>query len=62
MILPYDTELGKALWHELDRHHGHSIELAHYGVDEYTTVDIAIECTSCGEVILDVDTNQAIRR
>lgn len=42
-------------YHELRHHIGHRIVIVGYGNPEEPPVNVAIECESCGEVILDFD-------
>ncbi len=46
--------MGVSNFHDLFAHAGHNVEVVTYGRDE-KTVNVAIECTDCNEVLVDFD-------
>ena len=40
---------------QLSQHIGHDIQCVSYGNDEVGIVNVAIECKTCNEVLLDFD-------
>jgi hypothetical protein len=40
---------------ELMSHYGHEIAVVYYGKSEKDAQNVAIECSKCGEVLLDFD-------
>jgi len=45
----------KECFSELKRHIGHRVVVVGYGRPHEAPINVAIECESCGEVILDFD-------
>jgi len=50
-----DLRSQKTIYEDLLPHLGHELEIVHYGPDQNRPDNIAIECLTCGEVLLDAD-------
>jgi hypothetical protein len=52
-ISPPINRYDPPMFDRIASHYGHAIEVAAYGDDEQGTVNVAIECVDCSEVIID---------
>ena len=54
MSNPNQDDGNMVLWDTLKKHIGHHVEIVYYG-DTINPHDICLECTDCGEVVLDAE-------